>query len=65
MANISYGICTLCDAPLIPIRFVEDEYSASHIKTGRKRIAVSHLECSYCGKHYTVDDTFDGPWERS
>ena len=61
----NYGICPICANKLKPIWFVEKEYKTIQgtlIKTGRERLAVSHLECVCCGHRETVDDTFDKPW---
>lgn len=64
MKNI-YGYCSRCDAELVPVWFIEDEYKTEHgitCKTGRKRRAVSHLECPKCFKREVVDDSFDEAW---
>jgi len=61
MKNI-YGNCCICETPLEPIWFTEEEYTKEHSKTGRKRTACSHLACPNCFHVEAVDDTFDGPW---
>lgn len=60
-----YGSCSKCGSTLVPIWFTEEEIkivNGSMIKTGRKRKACSHLECSSCFKKECVDDSFDGKW---
>ena len=61
-----YGLCTRCGGDLVPVTFKDEEEKITRdgwkYRTGRWRIAVSHLECPYCLKNYCVDDTFDGPW---
>ena len=60
-----YGNCSKCGASLEPVWFTEEEYKVENghmYKTGRKRSAVSHLECPYCLNIEAVDDSFDGPW---
>lgn len=61
-----YGQCEYCEVELEPIWFLEEEYETTRdgymIRTGRTRMAVSHLECPCCSKRYCVDDSFDGPW---
>lgn len=60
-----YGCCHNCGADLEPVWFTEEEtkvVGGTMIRTGRKRRAVSHLECSECLKKEPVDDSFDGPW---
>lgn len=47
-----FGFCE-CGHPLYPVHFIERN------KNGKIRMAVSHLECSICGKKECVDDTFD------
>lgn len=70
--NVDYGDCGHCGVKLVPVFFTEEETKtvpfgtqakgAYMYRTGRKRRAVSHLECPVCLKSYTVDDSFDGPW---
>ena len=58
-------ICENCSSPMIPIRFVEDEYhieNGRQSKTGRRRYNVSHFECQICGHKEAVDDTFASDW---
>ena len=62
MTNTNFGKCEDCNTNLKPYWFVEEE-TIKGIKTGRVRNAVSHLFCESCGKTYTVDDSFDGPWQ--
>ena len=65
--NKRYGQCE-CGGALYPIFFTEEETVVQHgvmCRTGRKRRAVSCLVCEECLRSYTVDDTFDGPWDRS
>jgi hypothetical protein len=60
-----YGTCSTCNSELKPVWFIEEEYtysSGNRYKTGRKRKACSHLECTGCLKNICVDDTFDGNW---
>lgn len=64
----NYGVCE-CGSALMPIWFTEEEYESisysggsMSVRTGRKRHAVSHLECPMCGRKECVDDSFDGPW---
>lgn len=62
-----YGSCNSCKSKLEPVWFIEEErktVGGTLIKTGRERRACSHLVCA-CGKEFTVDDTFDGPWYSS
>lgn len=56
-----YGKCD-CGCDLKPVWFQETEYR-NNIATGRKRMAVSHLFCPDCLENYTVDDSFDEPWQ--
>lgn len=61
----NYGTCNKCSIELKPVYFIEEEIKVvggSLIRTGRKRRAVSHLECQCCGKKECVDDSFDGNW---
>ena len=57
--------CPKCGSIMIPIWFTDEEekvtYGCRH-KTGRKRRAVSHLECPDCFTKECVDDSFDQPW---
>lgn len=62
MINNNFGKCEDCNINLKPCWFVEEE-TINNIKTGRARNAVSHLFCENCGKTYTTDDSFDGPWQ--
>lgn len=61
-----YGVCERCGCDLEPIFYTAEEEKVTEqgwrYKTGRKRRAVSHLECPGCFKNYCVDDSFDGPW---
>lgn len=58
--------CPKCGSIMIPIWFTEEEVKHANgyypYKTGRKRRAVSHLECPYCFTKECVDDSFDQPW---
>ena len=56
-----YPECETCGSKMEPVYFLEEEYEGP-VKTGRKRRAVSHFECPWCGKKKCVDDSFDGPW---
>ena len=57
------GNCPDCNVMLRPVWNVEFEYyPKSACKTGRKRLIVDYIYCPVCGKNFTVDDTFDGPW---
>lgn len=58
---MNYGKCK-CGKPLVPIWYKEKERDCHGVLTGRERTACSHLLCEYCGKSYTVDDTFDSEW---
>ena len=53
--------CSRCKGPLLKVWFVEKERKVG-VETGRVRDAVSHLECSHCGKREVVDDSMDLPW---
>ena len=60
-----YGTCRTCKSQLRPIWFIDEEtktVNKSLIRTGRKRNAVSHLECDCCGNRECIDDSFDGNW---
>lgn len=61
-----YGICDRCCGYLKPVWFTEDEYKITsdgyQYRTGRTRLAVSHLVCEDCLKNFCVDDSFDGKW---
>lgn len=51
---------------MIPIWFTEEEEKVvcgCRYKTGRKRRAVSHLECPNCFTKKCVDESFDEPWK--
>lgn len=61
MTENRYGDCSVCGYDLIPVWFTEYE-TIKNRKTGRYRIACSHLECPNCWDKITVDDTFDGHW---
>lgn len=57
--------CRQCGSKMLPIWFIEEEerkLNGDTYKTGRKRKAVSHLECPNCFMRETVDDSFDEPW---
>lgn len=61
-----YGVCEKCKSNLIPIWFTEEEIkyeNGTSFKTGRKKIACSHLECPTCFSKEAVDDSFDGDWK--
>ena len=62
-AESKYGKCVKCGGFLRPVWFIEKEYYRGY-PTGRKRRAVSHLECEDCLRNVNVDDTFDGDWYR-
>ena len=54
-----------CGGQFMPVWFTELEtkvVAGSLIRTGRRRRAVSHLECDSCFNKLCVDDSFDGPW---
>lgn len=60
-----YGKCESWHDDLEPVWFKEEERcirGTALIKTGRTRLAVSHLVCPSCLKNYIVDDSFDEPW---
>ena len=53
-----------CGGTLEPIWYKEIEYGQYSIPTGRTRIAVSHLTCTYCLKNVCVDGGYRvGAWE--
>lgn len=57
--------CERCGNEMRPVLFEEEEtvvQNGNMYKTGRKRTAVSHLECTVCGKKAAIDDSFDGNW---
>ena len=57
--------CPVCGNKMNPVWFTEEETETEHgimYKTGRKRMACSHLACEYCGHMECVDDSFDKPW---
>lgn len=54
--------CDFCLQWVRPVYFMEPERDQHNTLTGRKRRAVSHLECEGCGKKHVIDGTFDGPW---
>lgn len=63
--DFNYGKCPICNTEFEPVFFIEYEYETikgNLFKTGRKRRAVSHLECPHCFHKECVDDTFDGAW---
>ena len=63
--QVDYGKCSRCGSDLKPIWFTEEETKFAYgymYKTGRKRMAVSHLECPDCFNVECVDDSFDGNW---
>ena len=61
--EFDYGYCPKCDAALEPIGFKDIEFEPkSNIPTGRVKWAVNYLQCPYCLKKFTVDDSFDGEW---
>lgn len=67
MINSKYGTCS-CGGELKPIFFEEEEtkiVNGTMIKTGRTRMAVSHLVCDECLRNKCVDDSFDGPWHNN
>lgn len=53
--------CERCGNKMYPVLFEEKEFKKG-VFTGKKRTAVSHLECRICGKKEVVDDSFDGDW---
>lgn len=53
--------CDRCGGVAVKVWFTEKE-TVRGIPTGRERLAVSHLECDDCGKHFVVDDSMDMPW---
>lgn len=62
---MAYGTCPECGNMLQPVWFTEWETVVREgflYKTGRWRIACSHLVCESCGKPQAVDDTFDREW---
>lgn len=55
-----------CGGLLHPVWFREEEYESNNgimFKTGRTRIACSHLQCETCLKKECVDDSLDGEWK--
>lgn len=60
--------CSKCGSDMLPIWFVEEEekvvngHNGYRYKTGRKRKAVSHLECPCCFNKECVDGSLDEPW---
>ena len=61
-----YGVC-ICGNSLKPVWFIEEETEivlGYLTKTGRKRKAVDILVCPICFREYTVDGSFDEPWEK-
>lgn len=65
--NEPYGRCE-CGGRFEPVFFRQEETKVEHgrmIKTGRTRMACSHLVCDCCLAEIPVDDSFDGPWERT
>ena len=62
-SNHKYGKCPLCEHPLAPIWFKDQELDFNGIPTGRERLAVSYLFCPKCAETVTVDDSFDQPWK--
>ncbi len=64
-ADVLY--CSNCGHKTSKIWYTEEEtqtHGGIMFKTGRKRQAVSHLECQFCGNTDCVDDSFDLPWHR-
>lgn len=60
-----YGVCQKCGAKLEAVWFTQEEVKyvqGAPVKTGRTKMAVSHIECPCCGREYPVDDSFDEPW---
>lgn len=56
--------CPVCGGTIIPIWYLEEEYTKNMIPTGRKRKAVDYLECTGCGKRKCVDSEYlAGPWQ--
>ena len=58
--------CPKCGSIMIPVWFIEEEEKVvcgRRYKTGRKRMAVSHLECHNCFTKECVDESFDKPWK--
>ena len=60
-----YGKCSRCGTELEPVWFTENEYTKNMVKTGRTRLAVSHLTCKKCLNNECVDDSFDRPWRNN
>lgn len=57
--------CPKCRSIMFPVWYTEEEEIVENgyrYKTGRKRRAVSHLECPNCLTKECVDDSFDQPW---
>lgn len=57
--------CYDCGTEMESIWFEEKEYryvQGMQIPTGRKRMAVSYLECPNCFNTQCVDDSLDQPW---
>lgn len=57
--------CSHCGECMVAVTFIENEEKINNgyrYRTGRKRCAVSHLECPNCFHKEAVDDSMDGPW---
>ena len=61
--NRGYGQCTRCGTNLIAgDSAVVDEskiVDGRLIYTGKKIFMIGYLQCPYCLKKYTIDDSFD------
>ncbi|GCD11681.1 hypothetical protein [Clostridium tagluense] len=60
-----FGTCSICGSNLVLVWFIEEETKIINgvmYKTGKKRKACSHLECTTCFKNVCIDDSFDGNW---
>lgn len=56
--------CPKCKSIMIPIWFTEEEekiINGCRYRTGRKRRALSHLECPCCFHKEAVDGSFNEP----
>lgn len=65
--NRDYGQCTRCRTDLIvgdsatidESKIVDGKVDGKLIYTGKKIFMIGYLQCPYCLKKYTVDDSFD------
>ena len=58
-----HGICNSCLVELEPIWYTEEQEKLdldfkSYVKTGKTRIAISHLICPCCLKNVAVDGEY-------